>query len=35
MGALIAAAEEVKESGRFDFVDAALTTAELNQYMQP
>ena len=34
MGALIAAAKEVKENGTFDYVDTAMTTPELNQYMQ-
>jgi 2-methylisocitrate lyase-like PEP mutase family enzyme len=35
MGALIAAARETKENGTFDYVDAAMTTPELNQYMSP
>jgi 2-methylisocitrate lyase-like PEP mutase family enzyme len=35
MGALIAAAREAKENGTFDYVDAAMTTPELNQYMSP
>jgi 2-methylisocitrate lyase-like PEP mutase family enzyme len=35
MGALIVAAREVKENGTFDYVDAAMTTPELNQYMSP
>ncbi len=35
MGALIAAAREAMESGTFDYVDAAMTTPELNQYMSP
>lgn len=35
MGALIAAACETKEKGTFDYVDAAMTTPELNQYMSP
>jgi 2-methylisocitrate lyase-like PEP mutase family enzyme len=34
MGALITAAKETKENGTFDYVDAALTTPELNHYMQ-
>jgi 2-methylisocitrate lyase-like PEP mutase family enzyme len=34
MGALIAAATEVRESGTFDYVDRAMTTPELNQYME-
>ena len=34
MGALIAAATEAKESGTFDYVDRALTTPELNHYME-
>jgi 2-methylisocitrate lyase-like PEP mutase family enzyme len=34
IGTLIAAATEVKESGTFGYVDTALTTPELNQYMQ-
>jgi 2-methylisocitrate lyase-like PEP mutase family enzyme len=35
MGALIVAAREAKENGTFDYVDAAMTTPELNQYMSP
>jgi 2-methylisocitrate lyase-like PEP mutase family enzyme len=35
MGALIVAAREVKEKGTFDYVDAAIATPELNQYMSP
>ena len=34
MGALIAAATEAKEGGTFDYVDRALTTPELNHYME-
>jgi 2-methylisocitrate lyase-like PEP mutase family enzyme len=34
VAALIAAASEVKEKGTFDYIDNALTTPELNQYMQ-
>jgi 2-methylisocitrate lyase-like PEP mutase family enzyme len=34
MGALITAATEAKESGTFDYVDRALTTPELNHYME-
>jgi 2-methylisocitrate lyase-like PEP mutase family enzyme len=34
MRALIAAADEVRESGTFAYLDAALTTPELNQYME-
>ena len=34
MGALIAAATEAKESGTFDYVDRAMTTPELNHYME-
>ncbi len=34
MGALIAAATEVSESGTFDYVEAAMTTPELNHYME-
>jgi 2-methylisocitrate lyase-like PEP mutase family enzyme len=34
MGALITAADEVRESGTFAYLDAALTTPELNHYME-
>jgi 2-methylisocitrate lyase-like PEP mutase family enzyme len=34
MGALTTAAKEAKESGTFDYVDSALTTPELNQFMR-
>jgi len=34
MGALIAAATEVRDNGTFDYVDRAMTTPELNQYME-
>lgn len=34
IGALIAAAKEAKEKGTFEYVDTALTTPELNHYMQ-
>jgi 2-methylisocitrate lyase-like PEP mutase family enzyme len=34
IAALIAAASEVKDKGTFVYVDTALTTPELNQYMQ-
>jgi 2-methylisocitrate lyase-like PEP mutase family enzyme len=34
MAALIAAAKETKESGTFDYIDAALTTPELNRFME-
>jgi 2-methylisocitrate lyase-like PEP mutase family enzyme len=34
MGTLIAAATEVRERGTFDYVDTAMTTPELNHYME-
>jgi hypothetical protein len=34
MSGLVAAAREVKDAGTFGFLDVAMTTAELNKFLQ-